>query len=108
MEQVVSKSVGQQVEQAMPTLQEIDRLKLERLNLSISNLNLQLALLNERARALQIEMAGFQAEKEGLVKALNHKSSGWILNPNTMIFEACDVGARLAPAQKEDKDGKVV
>lgn len=98
---------------AKPALKEIDRLKLERLNLSIGNLNLQLALLNEKARAmlneratLQTGTACFHAEREGLVKEIvgaycNTPSldGKWRLNPDTMIFEA--VGAGLAPARKE-------
>lgn len=77
-----------------PVLKEIDKLKLERLNLSISNLNLQLALLNERARALQIGMAGLLTERVGLVKGIMESSDyaagagNWRLNPDTMTFEA--------------------
>jgi len=90
-----------------PVLKELDRLRLERLNLSIGNLNLQLALLNERARALQIETAGFKAEREGLVKALHHEDAGldgkWRLNPDTMIFEAVQQ-AGVAPVQTKKED----
>ena len=66
----------------------------------MSNLNLQLALLNERARTLQIETAGFRAERDGLVNnitltmmANNEIGEGWRLNPDTLEF----VGA--GPAQ---------
>ncbi|MDO8137242.1 MAG: hypothetical protein Q6354_06335 [Candidatus Brocadiales bacterium] len=82
------------IERPKPELKELDRLRLERLNLSISNLNLQLALLNERARALQIETAGFWAEREGLVKQIMENmestdcvSGKWRLNPDTLKFE---------------------
>ncbi|HHT9156454.1 MAG TPA: hypothetical protein ACFYEA_02535 [Candidatus Tripitaka californicus] len=89
--------------QTKPELKELDRLKLERLNLSISNINLQLALLNERARALQIETAGLQAEREGLVRGITEGcglDGKWRLNPDTLEF----VGVETAPALKgEDK-----
>ncbi|MDI6761006.1 MAG: hypothetical protein QMD05_09275 [Candidatus Brocadiaceae bacterium] len=78
-------------------LKELDRLRLERLNLLISNINLQLALLNERARALQIETAGYRAEREGLVNKITegYELNGkWRLNPDTMTFEQTpNVGA---------------
>ncbi|MFN3467604.1 MAG: hypothetical protein ACK4WF_07880 [Candidatus Brocadiales bacterium] len=76
-----------------PELKELDRLKLEKLNLSISNLNLQFTLLNERARALQVEMAGFRTERERLVKEITagYELDGkWRLNPDAMIFEATE------------------
>lgn len=85
-----------------PTLKEIDRLRLERLNLSISNLNLQLALLNERARALQIETAGFRAEREGLVRQIMESSDyvagngKWRLNPDTLKFEKQESASQQA------------
>lgn len=114
MEQVVGKDTGQEKgdrEQGTPELKEIDRLRLERLNLSISNINLQLALLNERARALQMEAVSLHMEREGLVKGITESYSlgnGWKLNPDTLKFE--NVGAGLvenppsfgrAPAQKD-------
>lgn len=86
-----------------PELKELDRLKLERLNLSISNLNLQIALLNERTWSLQIEAAGFRAEREGLVKGITEgyglDSNKWRLNPDTPIFEAVGVGLTPAPTK---------
>lgn len=88
-----------------PELKEIDRLKLERLNLSIGNLNLQLALLNERARALQIETTGFRAEREGLVRGITSDyglDGKWRLNPDAMIFEVIEVAP--APVHKEGQE----
>ena len=76
--------------EAKPELTELDKLRLEKLNLSISNINLQLALLNERARTLQREVAELQVKKEILIGRMpeNYGLDGkWRLNLETLNFE---------------------
>lgn len=82
------------IERPRPELKEIDRLKLERLNLSISNLRLQQELLfapiRERLVALQREVNSCSEGREKLVKEITESyglDGKWKLNPDTITFE---------------------